>query len=410
MASSPVRPKSLEFSAHQIAHLRCDLDSPGGAGTPPGHHPSSRISTVAQMHIPNAIIPTTAVTRTINTQRTTMAGGQTVPNGTLPSMYSTYTTAPSSGMVRLREAKPGVSKKEERHSSSGNWSGSGSGSGTDSTRTSVNSDMGQSLSIDGGDSSTISPSDSAVSLSTDNVAAVTAASMMTDSLQSVDSALGNGTAVQRPHKLALPFDTTSDLSGSPTPTNCSTFNQTDADYWLRKMGGESESVINADNAETPPDIQPSPGIIQIGFPDNASDSSSSENPSSSQNFSDTASIDLEVFLGDGGSFDSDSLSSFSVDTEGYWTSMHSDCGLPKRGKSKTSRGSSSSSQGGLAVEKVPSVDKCADAKDDVGGSDKAPPIRRIEKSGEPPSINVQHNMQRNEGNGKLDTRNRYRDM
>ena len=216
MASSPVRPKSLEFTPNQLQQM--------GARSPPDHHASSgrqsRISThhaqQAQTHaIPNAIIPTTAVTRTINTQRTTVAGTlEPVSNESLPTaLYSTYTTAPST-TVKLRETKS-AAKKEERHSSSGNWSGSGSG--TDSTRTSVNSDVGQSLSVDGCDSSTISPSDSAVSLSTENVAIVTS-SVIHDSLQSVDSALGNGT-VPRPHKLALPVDTTSDISGSPTPTN-----------------------------------------------------------------------------------------------------------------------------------------------------------------------------------------------
>ncbi len=394
MASSPVRPKSLEFSPQQMQQM--------GPISPPEQPPStntrkSRISThfpPAQTHhaIPNAIIPTTAVTRTINTQRTTVAGNEPLPNGALPnSMHNTT--------VKLRESKSGA-KKEDRHSSSGNWSGSGSG--TDSTRTSVNSDVGQSLSIDGGDSSTISPSDSAVSLSTENVAIVTS-SVIHDSLQSVDSALGNGT-VPRPHKLALPVDTTSDLSGSPTPTN--SFSQVDTENWLKTIGNtsdnEGKSNTTAEEGNEAPDNK-SPGIIQIGFPDNASDSSSSENPSSSQNLSDTASIDLEVYLGDGNSFDSDSLSSFSVDTEGYWTSMHSDCGLPKRGKGKPSKGSSHE-MAESTFGKHASVERGSIATVGRGGGiDEnrivAPPKPKRKQKIEPPSINVQKT-KGNDGNGK----------
>ena len=176
------------------------------------------------------------------------------------------------------------------------------------------------------------------------------------------------------------------------------FSQIDTENWLKTVGNTSEKESKEESAEEgneAPDNK-SPGIIQIGFPDNASDSSSSENPSSSQNLSDTASVDLEVFLGDGNSFDSDSLSSFSVDTEGYWTSMHSDCGLPKHGKNKPSKRSQN-------VEAETSSSKQASAEgtseSQGGAGNLAPPKPKRNQRVEPPSINVQQSKGK-DGNGK----------
>ena len=259
---------------------------------------------------------------TINTRKTANGSGDAqtgLPKNILQKNIPTT-------KVRLRHSKS-TAKKDERQSSSGNWSG------TDSARTSMNSDLGNALSYEFLSSTTTSPSDSAVSLSSDNMAFP----KFNGGLKSLDRKHSRGKS-DRPNSLSCNSAGDSS-SGSSTPTNSpnnvrSGFTQMDTDSWLQSVGAATDRRMPPEAGNVAPARKSPKGECEVIFTsDNLSDSSSSsENPASSSAHSDNGSIDLDVYLADINSdfIDSDSTSGHSVDHEGYWTSMHSDCGLPSR--------------------------------------------------------------------------------
>ncbi|XP_002733654.2 uncharacterized protein LOC100372015 [Saccoglossus kowalevskii] len=253
--------------------------------------------------------------------------------------------------VKLRTTKPSMSK-EERRSSSGNWSG------TDSTRNSINSE--QLLEI--ARTSSNSPSDSAVSLDSD--AQTTDSDVQTTSSRSTeivrsdsDSTLNNDTADNTP---------TSSVLNTPTsefsPVK-SSFTAIDTETWLQMVAKENtqnkklydfpmmddESVTSVTDsmtssctltnsitesttdtltnsvAESMADTLTG-GSVTDSLTDNASDLTDSVTTDGAS--SDVSSIDLEYYLGSNAPEYHESDSSvYSVDTDGYYTSMRLDCGI-----------------------------------------------------------------------------------
>ncbi|XP_071801004.1 LOW QUALITY PROTEIN: uncharacterized protein [Asterias amurensis] len=320
---------------------------PHSLAIPPGSLPQSQIASLVPLspaqpsnktvyvssykQVPNAVISSNATTVTINTRTANNSSGDAETGLPINTLQRNFPTT----KVRLRNLKSSA-RKEERQSSSGNWSG------TDSARTSMNSDLGNALSYEFLSSTTTSPSDSAVSLSSENLSFP----KFNGGLRSLDRKHSRGKS-DRPSSLSY-ASTGDSSSGSSTPTNSpnnvlSGFTQMDTDSWLQSVGAATDRRMppEAGNVSL---VRKSPeGHCEVIFTsDNLSDSSSSsENPASSSAFSDNGSIDLEVYLADINSdyIDSDSTSGHSVDHEGYWTSMHSDCGLPSRRLSKKRRSS-----------------------------------------------------------------------
>ncbi|XP_038076386.1 uncharacterized protein LOC119744510 isoform X2 [Patiria miniata] len=288
----------------------------------PAQPSNKKLYVTSNRTVPNAFIPTKSVTMTIN-MRKPAAGSGDAPDG-LP-LNELQARLPST-KVKLRNTKP-TAKREERQSSSGNWSG------TDSARTSMNSDIGNSLNYDFSSSNTTSPSDSAVSLSSENISFP----KFNGGLKGLDRKHSRGKS-DRPgnHTYASTGESSSESS---TPTNSpnvvhSGFTHMDTDSWLQSVGAATVRRMPPEAGNVAPARKSPKGQCEVIFTsDTLSDSSSSsENPASSSAMSDNSSIDLEVYLADVNSdfVDSDSTSGHSVDHEGYWTSMHSDCGLPSR--------------------------------------------------------------------------------
>lgn len=230
-------------------------------------------------------------------------------------------------VVTLRNRKP-FQPKEERRSSSGNWSG------TDSNRTSLNSDseIVQILSQNTNGNQDGSPSDSAVSLSNEGEPVTP----MGQNTYFLSKNFGQYPGVHpRPNELCLEGGTLrrsdSESSGTPTPTNEEAMSQLTADKWLQSVSPPPVITPRPEAGNMAPASKtPNPAHYQPTFSDSSSESS--EHPSLSA-LSDHSSIDLDLCLADAVEEfnDSDSVStSHSVDQEGYWTSMHFDCGFPYR--------------------------------------------------------------------------------
>lgn len=231
-------------------------------------------------------------------------------------------------VVTLRNRKPFQQPKEERRSSSGNWSG------TDSNRTSLNSDpeIVQILSKTTNGTEDGSPSDSAVSLSNEAEQVTPTGSGPNPYFLSKDFGQYRGVA-PRPGELILEDNGRggSDSSGTPTPTNEEAMSQITADKWLQSVSPPTVIPPRSEAGNIAPASKtPNPAHYQPTFSDSSSESS--EQPSLSA-LSDHSSIDLDLCLADAVEefTDTDSVStSHSVDQEGYWTSMHFDCGFPYR--------------------------------------------------------------------------------
>ena len=271
-------------------------------------------------HLPNAYITTQASVLPAPTRNTVTARGDNRQPHQLPVRPDPAELAAS---VRLRMQKSGI-RKEDRRSSSGNWSG------TDSTRTSVCSE--QDSQGNAPSNMDASPSDSAVSLSNE----IDPQGASVPPIASVTfPGLINGDG-PRPSFLPVQKSSHASSSGSPTPTNeieaGGTFTRLDTETWLKSVGVSQASGITPPSSKTETgNMAPSvkgPGTLkpQLSFGDSSSESSV-ENAASI--VSDNTSLDLDACFGDTAEefHDNDSLSAFSVDQEGYWTSMHSDCGL-----------------------------------------------------------------------------------
>lgn len=231
----------------------------------------------------------------------------------LDSPQEVHIVKPS--VVQLRNRKP-FQTKEERRSSSGNWSG------TDSNRTSINSDseIVQILSTnqDG------SPSDSAVSLS--NEVDQTTPTGPNPYFLSTDFGQYRNVA-PRPNELFFGEKRSgSESSGTPTPTNEEVEFNAAADKWLQSV---TPTAVNIPRSEAgniaPASKTPNPALYQPTFSDSSSESS--EHPSLGA-LSDQSSIDLDLCLAEAVEEYDDTDSISTVDQDGYWTSMHFDCGLP----------------------------------------------------------------------------------
>ncbi|XP_022107227.1 Nance-Horan syndrome protein-like isoform X2 [Acanthaster planci] len=328
------RPQSLALPPSSIPQSLAPL-----ALLSPAQLAGKKVYVTSNRTVPNAVIPTSSVTMTISTCKTS-SGSRDSQDG-LP-LNELQTGLPST-KVRLRTAKPTV-KREERQSSSGNWSG------TDSARTSMNSDLGSAMNCDFLGSTTTSPSDSAVSLSSENISFP----KFSGGLKSLDRKHSRGKSDQPSGHLYTSAGESS--SESSTPTNSpnvgrSGFTQMDTDSWLQSVGAATERRMPPEAGNVAPARKSPKGQqCEVIFTSDAlsDSSSSSENPASSSALSDNGSIDLDACLADINSdfIDSDSTSGHSVDHEGYWTSMHSDCGLPYR---RTKKRKSSPSKEPLPV-------------------------------------------------------------
>ncbi|XP_041461521.1 uncharacterized protein LOC121412826 [Lytechinus variegatus] len=282
-------------------------------------------------HLPNAVITTQSYVKPIPTETTVMSKA----NDQHPKPHQQHLRpdpAELAASVRLRMQKSSL-RKEDRRSSSGNWSG------TDSTRTSVCSEQDSQVTPPA--NMDASPSDSAVSLS--NEVECSQGTPIAPCANSSFPGLINGDG-SRPCFLPVQKSSLSTSSGSPTPTNeieaaGGNFTRLDTETWLKSVGastGPSPASVHSkpELGNTAPSVK---GQLkpQLSFGDSSSESSV-ENAASI--VSDNTSLDLDAYFGDSAEEfpDTDSLSAFSVDQEGYWTSMHSDCGLsPKHTKHPT---------------------------------------------------------------------------
>ncbi|XP_071818611.1 uncharacterized protein [Apostichopus japonicus] len=230
-------------------------------------------------------------------------------------------------VVTLRNRKPFQQPKEERRSSSGNWSG------TDSNRTSLNSDpeIVQILSKTANGAQDGSPSDSAVSLSNEADQVTPTGQVPNAYFLSKDFGQYRGIA-PRPSELSLDDNGRGGSdSGTPTPTNEEAMSQLTADKWLQSVSPPTVITPRSEAGNMAPASKtPNPAHYQPTFSDSSSESS--EQPSLSA-LSDHSSIDLDLCLAEAVEefTDTDSVStSHSMDQDGYWTSMHFDCGFPYR--------------------------------------------------------------------------------
>ncbi|XP_070567501.1 serine-rich adhesin for platelets-like isoform X2 [Ptychodera flava] len=269
--------------------------------------------------------------------------------------------------VKLRTTKPSMSK-EERRSSSGNWSG------TDSTRNSLTSDQIQAeLTM-----SSCSPSDSAVSLDSESQQSPDKSSLeRSDS----DSTLNNDTPDTTPTTSSLNTPTHEvDVKKSITKMNTAMWLEsvssqeglleTDLDKELESAGnddvslssvtisvtdtitgsvaesttetltGSTTDTLTCSVADTQADNAPN---TPTGSVSDVSGSVTTDGASS-----DASSVDLEFYLGSQPTYQQESDSSaYSVDNDGYFTSMRLDCGIKDyKAHTKTHKSTSDSKEDG----------------------------------------------------------------
>ncbi|XP_071955157.1 uncharacterized protein [Antedon mediterranea] len=210
--------------------------------------------------------------------------------------------------VKLRSSNR---RQDERQSSSGNWSES------DSNRNSLQSDTNQSW-ISDASSSMISTCDSAVSMNCpEKSQSPEHDRSSSDVSQASDSTITNNGSQER-----LDISANKNIDSSQTEVNLN-ITHMDTESWLQSVGVMHPVLEKAFGNQAPMQkYDYDPAILSDTC------SSSLTSIDKFENSSDI-SDDLEFYLGQSGSDVFDSSNSLcSIDTDGYWTSMHSDCGLP----------------------------------------------------------------------------------
>ncbi|XP_033106030.1 Nance-Horan syndrome protein-like isoform X2 [Anneissia japonica] len=357
-SSSPLRPKSMELDRKHL-HL--------------GQIPKS----ASAEHIKRSTYIHNNIPKTNSSTMTEMMPDVVSLRKTEAENLSTTTHSPAvKSDVRLRSSK----RHDERQSSSGNWSES------DSNRNSLQSDTSQSW-ISDASSSLVSTCDSAVSMNCpEKIRSPKHGRSSSDVSQTSDSTLTNAGSEEALMEISKKNNDCSQTAVDFSITHM------DTESWLQSVGAMQPVVEKAFGNQAPMQKHDyDPAMLS----DTCSSSLTSiDNFENSSELSD----DLEMYLGQSGSEVFDSSNSLcSIDTDGYWTSMHSDCGLPSMSRRQTKYMPPSAIPIGYTSEESESGSRHSTR---ILPRRMSPKMRlRKKKSGSPASDRPPHSSKENSANG-----------